>query len=158
MTLYIQQSQPKLLSPTNIHPTFSNSTFQKGDTKKSILKPKKPETTSEDEGKANEAQSKSKMVSFQEEQDEQRQDDEDVDMEEPVSIQDDVKKDPGKKLHQKKKTQASLKVEMVYVKKNQDVREETKAEDTKQSADSYLYQNVEFSEEQPPPVEIPIKG
>ena len=100
--MYIKDSQSNLLSPTNIHPTFSNSTFQKGDAKKSILKPKKLETTSEDERKANEAQSKSKNVSFQEEQNEQRQDDEDVDMEEPVSMQDEVKKDPGKKLHLKK--------------------------------------------------------
>ena len=45
---------------------------------------------------------------------------------------------------------------MVYVRKNQDIREEKKAEDTKQSADSYLYQDVEFTEEQPPPVGIPI--
>ncbi len=45
---------------------------------------------------------------------------------------------------------------MVYVKKNQDVREERKAEDAKQRADSYLYQDVEFTEEQPPPVGIPI--
>jgi len=45
---------------------------------------------------------------------------------------------------------------MVYVRKNQDVREEVKAEDTKQSVDSYLYQDVEFTEEQPPPVGIPI--
>ena len=43
------------------------------------------------------------------------------------------------------------------MKKNQDVREERKAEDTKQSADSYLYQDVEILEERPPPVEIPIK-
>ena len=46
---------------------------------------------------------------------------------------------------------------MVYVKKIQDVREETKAEDTKYSADSYLYQDVEILEERPPPVGIPIK-
>jgi hypothetical protein len=39
----------------------------KGDAKKSILKPKKPETTSEDERKTIEAQSKSKNVSFKEE-------------------------------------------------------------------------------------------
>ena len=45
---------------------------------------------------------------------------------------------------------------MVYVRKNQEVKEEEKAEDTKQSADSYLYQDVEFTEEQPPPVGIPI--
>ena len=36
---------------------------------------------------------------------------------------------------------------MVYVKKNQDAREENKAEDTKQSDDSYLYQDVEILEE-----------
>jgi len=46
---------------------------------------------------------------------------------------------------------------MVYVKKNQDVREERKAEDTKQSTDSYFYQDEEILEEQPPPVGIPIK-
>ena len=46
---------------------------------------------------------------------------------------------------------------MVYVRKNQEVKEEEKAEDTKQSADSYLYQDVEFLEEQPPSVEIPTK-
>ena len=155
--MYINDSQSNLLSPTNIHPTFSNSTFQKGDAKKSILKPKKLETTSEEEKKTNEAQSERKNVSFQEKQGEQWQDDEDVDMEEPVSIQDDVKKDPGKKLHQKKKAQVPQKVEMVYVKKNQDVREEAKTEDAKRSANSYLQQDVEFTEEQPPPVEIPIK-
>jgi hypothetical protein len=44
---------------------------------------------------------------------------------------------------------------MVYVRKNQDVREEAKTEDAKQSADSYLYQDVEFTEEQPPLVGIP---
>ena len=138
MTMYIKDSQSNLLSLTNIHPTFSNSTFQKGDAKKSILKPKKDEATTKDERKTNGAQSKSKNVSFQEEQNEQRQDDEDVDMEEPVSIQDDVKKDPGKKLHQKKKAQIPQKVEMVYVKKNQDVREGAKTEDAMQSANSYL--------------------
>ena len=47
---------------------------------------------------------------------------------------------------------------MVYVKKNQDVREERKAEDTKQGEGNYLYQDVEILEERPPPVEIPIKG
>ena len=47
-------------------------------------------------------------------------------------------------------------MEMVYVRKNQDAREEEKAEDTKQSADSYLYQNVEFTEEQPSPAGLPI--
>jgi hypothetical protein len=47
---------------------------------------------------------------------------------------------------------------MVYVKKNQDAREERKAEDTKQDADSYLFQDVEILEEQPLPVGIPIKG
>ena len=72
-------------------------------------------------------------------------------------MQDEVKKDPGKKPQTQKKSQASQKVEMVYVRKNQDVREEIKAEDTKQSADSYLYQDVEILEERPPPVEIPIK-
>ena len=155
--MYIKDSQSNLLSPTNIHPTFSNSTFQKGDAKKSILKPKKPETTSEDERKANEAQSKSKNVSFQEEQNEQPRDDEDVDMEEPATVQDEVKNVPGKKLHQKKKTQTSQRVEMVYVKKNQDAREENKAEDTQQDEGNYLYQDVEILEERPPPVEIPIK-
>ena len=156
--MYIKDSQSNLLSPTNIHPTFSNSTFQKGDAKKGILKPKKPETTSEDERKTIEAQSKSKNVSFQEEQNEQRRDDEDVDMEEPATMQEKLDKDPGKKLHQKKKAQVSQKMEMVYVKKNQDVREERKAEDTKQGADSYLFQDVEILEEQPLPVGIPIKG
>jgi hypothetical protein len=48
-------------------------------------------------------------------------------------------------------------VELVYVKKNQDVREERKAEDTKQDEGNYLYQDVEILEERPPPVEIPIK-
>ena len=90
--MYIKDSQSNLSSPAIINPTYSNSTFQKGDAKKSILKPKKPETTSEDERKGNEAQSRSKMVSFQEEQNEQRQDDEDVDMEEPVLMQDEVKR------------------------------------------------------------------
>jgi hypothetical protein len=33
---------------------------------------------------------------------------------------------------------------MVYVKKNQDVREERKAEDTKQDEGNYLYQDVEI--------------
>jgi hypothetical protein len=37
-----------------------------GDAKKSILKPKKLETASEDESRTNEAQSKSKKVSFKE--------------------------------------------------------------------------------------------
>ena len=46
---------------------------------------------------------------------------------------------------------------MVYVQKNQDVREERKAEDTKQGADSYLFQDVEILEERPPPEKIPIK-
>ena len=46
---------------------------------------------------------------------------------------------------------------MVYVKKNQDVREDAKTEDVMQKANSYLYQDVGFTEEQPPPVEIPIK-
>ena len=145
--MYIKDSQSNLLSPTNIHPTFSNSTFQKGDTKKSNLKPKKLDTASEDERRTNEAQSKSKMVSFKEQQDEQRQDNDDVDMEEPANVQEKLKKDLGKKPQPQKKTQASQKVEMVYVRKNQDVREEEKAEDTKQSADSYLYQDVEFTEE-----------
>ena len=45
---------------------------------------------------------------------------------------------------------------MKYVRKNQDAREEEKAEDAKQSADSYLYQDVEVTEEQPPPVGTPI--
>ena len=45
---------------------------------------------------------------------------------------------------------------MVYVKKNQDVREERKAEDTKQDEGNYLYRDVEFTEEQPPPVGIPF--
>ncbi len=44
---------------------------------------------------------------------------------------------------------------MVYVRKNQDAREEEKTEDAKQSANSYLYQDVEFTEEQPPSVGIP---
>ena len=43
---------------------------------------------------------------------------------------------------------------MAYVRKNQDFREEAKTEDAKQSADSYLYQDVEIPEEQPPPVGI----
>ena len=115
------------------------------------------EASIEDERRTNEAQSKSKKVSFQEKQDEQRQDDDDVDMEEPANVQEKLDKDPGKKPQPQKKTQASQKVEMVYVKKNQDVREEIKAEDTKQSADSYIYQDVENLEERPPPVEIPIK-
>ena len=97
------------------------------------------------------------MVSFKEQQDEQWQDNDDLDMEEPATMQDEVKNDPGKKLHQKKKTLASQKVEMVYVKKNQDVREERKAEDTKQDEGNYLYQDVEILEERPPPVEIPIQ-
>ena len=46
---------------------------------------------------------------------------------------------------------------MVYVRKSQDAREEAKTEDTNQSADSYLYQDVEILEERPPPVEMPIK-
>ena len=46
---------------------------------------------------------------------------------------------------------------MVYVKKNQDIREEKKAEDTKQDEGNYLYQDVEILEEQSPPVVIPIK-
>ena len=46
---------------------------------------------------------------------------------------------------------------MVYVRKNQGVREEKKTEDAKQRADSYLYQDVEITEEQPPPVEVSIK-
>ena len=159
MTILNYVSQPNLLSPTVItHPTLSNSTFQKGDSKKrSNLKPKKDEAAAEVERKTNEAQSKSKKVSFQEEQNEQWQDDEDVDMEEPATIQDEVKNDPGKKLHQKKKTLASQKVEMVYVRKNQDVREERKAEDTKQDEGSYLYQDLEILDKQPPPVGIPIK-
>ena len=72
-------------------------------------------------------------------------------------MQNEVKKDPEKKLHQKKKTQASQKVEIVYVKKNQDAREEIKAEDTQQDEGNYLYQDVEILEERPPPVEILIK-
>ena len=74
-----------------------------------------------------------------------------------MNVQDEVEKDPGEKLHQKKKTQVSQKVEMVYVKKNQDVREENKAEGTQQDEGNYLYQDVEILEERPPPVEIPIK-
>ena len=96
------------------------------------------------------------MVSFKEQQDEQRQDNDYVDMEEPAKVQEKLKKDLGKNPQPQKKAQASQKVEMVYVRKNQEVREEAKTEDTKQSADSYLYQDVEFTEEQPPPVEIPI--
>ena len=87
------------------------------------------------------------MVSFKEQQDEKWQDNDDVDMEEPVTVQDEVKKDPGKKLHQKKKAQVPQKVEMVYVKKNQDDREDRKAEDTKQDEGNYLYQDVEILEE-----------
>ena len=144
--MYIKDSQSNLLSPTNINPTYSNSTFWKGDAKKSILKPKKLETASEDERKANEAQSKSKMVSFKEQQNEQRQDNDDVDMEEPATVQDEVKKDPWKKPQPQRQTQPLQKVEMKYVRKNQDAREEEKAEDAKQSADSYLYQDVEILE------------
>ena len=66
-------------------------------------------------------------------------------MEEPANVQEKFDKDPGKKLQPQKKTEAPQRVEMVYVKKNQDVREEKKAEDSKQSADSYLYQDLEFS-------------
>ena len=40
---------------------------------------------------------------------------------------------------------------MVYVKKNQDVREEIKAEDTKQDEGNYLYLDVEILEVQPLP-------
>ena len=40
---------------------------------------------------------------------------------------------------------------MVYVKKNQDVREEIKAEDTKQDEGNYLCQDVEILEVQPLP-------
>ena len=47
---------------------------------------------------------------------------------------------------------------MVYVRKNQGAREEEKAEDAKQSADSYLYQDVEIIEEQPPQVGIQPYG
>ena len=67
-------------------------------------------------------------------------------MEEPATVQDEDKKNPGQKPqpHQKKKT--STKEEMVYVRKKQDVREEMKTEDTKQSTDSYLYQDVEILE------------
>ena len=43
------------------------------------------------------------------------------------------------------------------MKKNQDVREERKAEDTKQDEGNHLYRDVEILEERPPPVEIPIK-
>ena len=46
---------------------------------------------------------------------------------------------------------------MVYVRKNQDVREERKAKDNKQDEGNYLYQDVEILEERPLPVEIPIK-
>ena len=72
-------------------------------------------------------------------------------------MQDEVKKDPGKKPQPQKKTQASQKVEMVYVKKNQDAREENKAEDTQQDEGNYLYQDVEILEERPISVETPIK-
>ena len=114
------------------------------------------EATVEVERKTNEARNKSKKVSFQEKQDVQRQDNDDVDMEEPANAQEKLDKDPWKKPQPQKKTQASQKVEMVYVRKNQDAREEEKTEDTKQSADSYLYQDVEFTEELPPPVGTPI--
>ena len=77
-------------------------------------------------------------------------------MEEPANVQEKLDKDPGKKPQTQKKTQVSQKVELVYVRKNQDVREEAKTEDAKQSADSYLYQDVEILEEQLPPVGIPI--
>ena len=45
---------------------------------------------------------------------------------------------------------------MVYMRKNHDAREEEKAEDAKQSVDSYLNKVVEFTEEQSPSVGIPI--
>ena len=45
---------------------------------------------------------------------------------------------------------------MVYVRKNQDVREEIKAEDNKQDEGNYLYQDVEILEEQLTPVGIHI--
>ena len=48
-------------------------------------------------------------------------------------------------------------MEIKYVKKNKDVREEIKAENTEQDEGNYLYQDVEILEERPPPVEIPIK-
>ena len=47
--------------------------------------------------KTNEAQSKSKKVSFQEKYDEKWQDNDDVDMEEPANVQEKLDKDPGKK-------------------------------------------------------------
>ena len=43
------------------------------------------------------------------------------------------------------------------MRKNQDIREERKAEDTKKNEGNYLYQDVEILEERPPSVEIPIK-
>jgi hypothetical protein len=46
-------------------------------------------------------------------------------------------------------------VEIVYVRKNQDAREDAKTEDTKQSADSCLYKDMELTEELQPPVGIP---
>ncbi len=45
----------------------------------------------------------------------------------------------------------------MHVRKNQDDIEETKNEDSKKDADSYLYQDVEILEERPPPVEMPIR-
>ena len=52
-------------------------------------------------------------------------------MEEPAQVRDESVKDLGKKNQPQKKTLPLRKVEMKYVKKNQDAREEEKAEEAK---------------------------
>ena len=52
-------------------------------------------------------------------------------MEEPAQVRNEPNKGPGKKNQPQKKTLPLRKVEMVYMRKNQDDREENKTENAK---------------------------